>query len=124
MGLFDQVDLIKTGGRKITKHFLTTHGWKEIKWGSPSTWKREPIGCKCWEKIVGLDEEYVDGVLYYFPETFTGYVTTWGFNSQNKCLGWLNGMNSTWDLHSNASRHIDLIEAENIIKQKIKEYYE
>ena len=126
MGLFDTTKQFSTSTQKsVTEYFLRKHGFKKIHWGSPFFQNKEPRGSMCWEKLIFDDEDtFVEGNLFYFPKTFTGYVTDYGYKAEGNCLGWLNTTGSNWELRCPATTQYDLLEAINMINLKIKEYYE
>ena len=89
MGIFSVQNQIKRGDTPISEYFLKKQGFKKRKnWGAPSHWGR---GAIFWEKIIA---KYESGdplpmgfvTIWYFPPTFTGYVSSFHGKSPNKIL--------------------------------------
>lgn len=87
--------------RKITKEELKKKGFSIGGWGTPDDWKdlkskskytrecRRPI----WKNEHKIFEQYFDDYyIYYFPETFTGYVNINRKHIQNHA-GYICGIN-------------------------------
>lgn len=80
MGVFSTYNSIKQGNQKISENYLRKMGFKKYKnWGSPSRWGE---GSVFWEKIVTIEDDctqiHHSATVWYFPHTFTGYVTDFG----------------------------------------------
>ena len=125
MSIFNTYEDI-TENRPIDEKFLRDNGFEEIGWGSPSVQKRDPVGSTCWQKYIEAHSDkwsiLQSAILYYFPDTFTGYVSSFGFDSKNKCIGWLNYTVSNWEHQSDIKSRLDLLTAVDVIVNKLKEY--
>ena len=94
MSIFDTYNSVKLGNQKITEHFLKTHGFKRIWWGSPRHQGHKEH--MCWETNIdwkGENGQLEMVTLYYYPDTFEGYVTSFnsrGVNPANYFFGWNN----------------------------------
>ena len=125
MSLFNTYEDI-TENKPITEEFLIENGFEKIGWGSPTSRKEDPIGHTCWEKYIEIKHDrwshIQSAVLYYFPDTFKGYVTCFRFNGKNKCLGWLNYADSDWEHKGDINSRFDLLTSIDIITTKLKEY--
>ena len=115
MGIFETYSRVKKGKQRISENFLKKCGFKKCQnWGSPSHWGP---GSVFWEKIIfdgtSLDESlWKSAVLYYFPDSFTGYVTPYctnGIEPKNHVLGWVNQDDGLEDVTGCANCKMDIL---------------
>ena len=97
---------------------------KNIQWGAPFRWGP---GSMFWEKIITQEENGVlcpyGATVWYFPPTFTGYVTAFGDKSANKILAMVNASSSNGkDYYGEALCKNDVQFAIDKINQVLKEY--
>lgn len=86
MGIFKTYNYTR-GNQKISARFLKNMGFHQARWGSPM---HHDKGSIMWEKTIfetDIDEtgrgDFTVAQLWYFPETFTGYVTSFNSNGKN-----------------------------------------
>ena len=101
MGVFDTYNSVRYGKQRISENYLKKMGFKKCcDWGAPHRWGPDTV---FWEKIIVQEKDGVlcnnSATLWYFPDTFTGYVTQYGFKSSNKILGMINGIGTNKDDH-------------------------
>ena len=128
MGVFSTYNSIKRGNQKISENYLRKMGFKKFKnWGSPSHWGP---GSVFWEKIVIIEDDRgqipYSATIWYFPSTFTGYVTdfgTKGIDPANKVMCSFNSSNSAGDYSGNALCKNDIQFAVDLTTQNLKKYW-
>lgn len=122
MGVFTELDELKTGNQDITKNFLRTKKFRKCLWG-PIYKKKDPE-FQAYELYIDYNG-FGSAELYYFPPTFKGYVThlnSRGVNPAGKCIGWMNN-SSSWMLESDATCKFDINCCIKMINEKLKDYY-
>jgi len=129
MGLFDTYSTVKRGNQKITPNFLKKLGFKKCKnWGSPSHWNKP--GSEFWEKyltVSGWDDECSDIVatIWYFPETFTGYVTPYNIEGIDPACGlYCQSYRSDDDFEMKSHAHckMDILYTIDLVSEKYKQH--
>jgi len=124
MGIFNTYEQIKSGKQRISENFLKEMGFEKSKqWGAPWKWDTDT---EFWEKIIHVDDCYTDASIYYFPDTFDGYVTPFsmrGVKPKNHFLGWVNSDSSNKEWTGNANNKMDIMVVIDEIKQYIEKYF-
>ena len=104
MGVFDTYNSVRYGKQRISENYLKKMGFKKCcDWGAPHRWGP---GTVFWEKYIiqekdGVLQNYT-ATLWYFPETFTGYVSSFGNKSANKIIAMINGNTKNDDYNGDA----------------------
>lgn len=120
MGIFDDRFV------RLTDDILTEMGFEKIFWGSPFEWDEKRGASKqsikehtCWELYV---DNRPSGTLYYFPDSFNGYVTDFaqkGLPAKNKVIGWDNRPHTEWVLTGEVNCRLDLENAITKLKNHL-----
>ncbi len=129
MGLFDTYSTVKRGNQKITPNFLKSMGFHKDYWGSPhEDWKKP---CSVfWEKyltVSGWDDEesLIVATIWYFPETFTGYVTPYNMQGIDPLCGLYCQSyrdDNDFEIRSYAHCKMDILYAIDLVSEKYKQY--
>jgi len=127
MGVFSTYNDIKYGNQRISENFLKKMGFKKSnQWGAPFRWGP---GTVFWEKVLILEDENCllphSATVWYFPGTFTGYVTPFAGESANKVVAIINGNSSTADdYNGDALCKNDIQFVLDLMNQTLKKYNE
>ena len=125
MGIFNSYNDHKHGNQRISANYLKKLGFKKSnQWGAPVYWG---INTEFWEKIIIQENEYGlyphSATIWYFPETFTGYVTAFAGEGANKVIAMVNGtLSTTNDYSGSALCKNDIQFAIDLMNQKLIEY--
>jgi hypothetical protein len=104
MGVFTTYNNVKRGNQRISERYLKKMGFSKCSnWGSPFHWGP---GTVFWEKYIIQEKDgelqNYSATLWYFPETFTGYVTSFGNKAANKIVAMINGNTKADDYNGDA----------------------
>ena len=127
MGVFDTYNQIKSGKQRISENFLKKMGFEKQQWGAPRKWN---TNTEFWAKSIYVNNYFPDyipeAVIYYFPDTFEGYVTPFsmrGVKPKNHFLGWINSTFSNKEWKGDANNKMDIMIVIDEIKQYIEKLY-
>lgn len=132
MGIFSTSNHVRRGSQKITERFLKQMGFHKDYWGSPHENYKKP-GSEFWEKYifdeeslaeVSEDDAMIVATIWYFPENFTGYVTSYNMSGCNPATGTFcqfHGDDSGWSYRGYSKCKMDIIYALDMTLEEVKQ---
>lgn len=131
MGIFDTTGYVRHGSQKISERFLKKMGFHKDYWGSPHENYKKPCSL-FWEKYIfdeedlkewGEENASIVATIWYFPETFTGYVTPYNMYGKNPAHGTFCQTNNDDPFEKCLYSHckMDIIYVIDFMKQYINE---
>jgi len=129
MSIFDTSIYKGRGSQKISDRFLRRMGFHKEHWGSPhENWKKP---CSVfWEKYLTVDgwedeESVIVATIWYFPETFTGYVTPYNMQGIDPAYGLFCQSyrdDDNFEMRSHAHCKMDILYAIDLVSENFKQY--